>query len=335
MFSVHASVWGGLTAQDITNLRFLSMFVVLLGGLGAGYLAANRFGLPEQLARKIMTMVLLGLNWPIGLFIIWRMELTTEFFWLPVIGAVLLLVVTFLCKFLFVFHNLDEKGRMTLTLAGGLSNLGYTGGMFVCYALFGQTGLGLSQIYLMLWAPVVYLFFFPRLRIFELRMKQSEKTGFSVRSVLDYRMLVVPAIIIAVVLNLSGIKRPEFISRFHIVDIFVYAASSLSFFAIGLRITFDRLRQYIPLYFSLAAVKFLLTPLVALILLVLLALAGRELGPIAQSVVMVQSTCPAAIAMVMMTNVFDLDSRLGSALWVVNTAVFAIVVVPVLFLIFT
>jgi predicted permease len=335
MFSVYASIWGGLTAQDITNLRFLSMFVVLLGGLGTGYLAANRFGLSEQLARKIMTVVLLGLNWPIGLFIIWQMELTTEFFWLPVIGAVLLLVVTFLCRFLFAFHDLDEKSRMTLILAGGLSNLGYTGGMFVCYALFGQNGLGLSQIYVMLWAPVVYLIFFPRLRIFELRMRQSEKTGFSVRSVLDYRMLVVPVIIIAVVLNLSGIKRPQFISRFHIVDIFVYVASSLSFFAIGLRITFTRLRYYIPLYFSLAAVKFLLTPIVAALLLWLLALTGRGLGHMAQSVVMVQSACPAAVSMVMISNVFDLDSRLGSALWVVNTAVFAIVVVPVLFLVFT
>ncbi len=335
MFNVLASAWGGLTAQDITHLRFLSMFVVLLGGLSAGYLASNRFGLSEQLARKIMTIVLLAFNWPIGLFIIWQMKLTAELVWLPIIGAVLLLLITFFCRLVFAFHNLDEKSRMTLILAGGLSNLGYTGGMFVCYALFGQAGLGLSQIYVMLWVPVVYLFFFPRLRIFELRMKQSEQTGFSVRSVLDYRMLVVPAIIAAIVLNLSGITRPQFVARFHIVDVFVYIASSLSFFAIGLRITFARLRNYIPLYFSLGAVKFLLTPLVASMLLGLLALAGRNLGPLAQSVVMVQSTCPAAVAMVMMTNVFDLDSRLGSVLWVVNTAAFAVVVVPVLFLVFT
>ena len=335
MCSVLASVRGDLTAQDITHLRFLSMFVVLLGGLSAGYLASNRFGLSEQLARKVMTVVLLALNWPIGLFIIWQMKLTARLFWLPVIAVVLLLIVTFLCKILFVFHNLDEKSRMTLILAGALSNLGYTGGMFVCYALFGQTGLGLSQIYLMLWVPVVYLTFLPRLRVFELQMKHIKKPGFSVRSMLDYRMLVVPAIIVAIVLNLSGIKRPRFISRFYVVDIFVYVASLLSFFAIGLRITFERLKHYIPLYFSLAAVKFLLTPFVAALLLGLLDLTGRGLGPMVKSVVMVQSTCPTAVAMVMMSNVFDLDSRLGSALWVVNTAVFAVLVVPVLFIVFT
>jgi predicted permease len=334
MFSVLASVWGDLTAQDIIRLRFLSMFVVLLGGLSAGYLALNRFGLSEQLARKIMTLVLLALNWPIGLFIIWQMELTSELFWLPVIAVALLFIITFLCRIIFAFHNLDEKSRMTLILAGALSNLGYTGGMFVCYALFGQTGLGLSQIYLVLWVPVVYLTFFPRLRVFELRMKKSEKPGLSIRSMLDYRMLVVPAIIIAIVLNLSGVKRPQFISRFYIVDIFVYVASLLSFFAIGLRITFERLRHYIPLYFSLAAVKFLLTPFVAVLLLVLLDLTDRGLGPMVKSVVIVQSTCPTAVVMVMMSNVFDLDSRLGSALWVVNTAVFTVIVVPVLFIVF-
>jgi predicted permease len=334
MFNVLASAWGDLTAQDIIHLRFLSMFVVLVGGLSAGYLASNRFGLSERIAKVIMTVVFLALNWPIGLFIIWRMKLTAEIIWLPVIGAVLLLLITILCRFIFSFHDLDEKSRITLILAGGMSNLGYTGGMFVCYALFGQAGLGLSQIYLMLWLPVVYLFFLPRLRILELRMRQPQQTGLSVRSVLDYRMLVVPVIIIAIVLNLSGIERPQFISRFHIVDIFVYVASSLSFFAIGLRITFARLRNYIPLYFSLAAVKFLLTPLVAGVLLWLLLFMGRGLGPMARNVVIVQSACPTAVAMVMMSNVFDLDSRLGSALWVVNTAVFAVVVAPILFFVF-
>ena len=122
MFSVLASVWGDLSSQDIIRLRFLSMFVVLLVGLSGGYLASNRFGLSEQLARKIMTVVLLALNWPIGLFIIWQMKLTAELFWLPVIAVVLLLIVTFLCRFLFTFHKLEEKSRMTLILAGGLSN---------------------------------------------------------------------------------------------------------------------------------------------------------------------------------------------------------------------
>jgi hypothetical protein len=38
--------------------------------------------------------------------------------------------------------------------------------------------------------------------------------------------------------------------------------------------------------------------------------------------------------MVTMSNVFDLDGPLASALWVVTTAVFAIVVVPVLFFVY-
>jgi hypothetical protein len=39
--------------------------------------------------------------------------------------------------------------------------------------------------------------------------------------------------------------------------------------------------------------------------------------------------------MVTMSNVFGLDGPLASALWVITMAIFAAIVVPVLFLIFT
>jgi len=74
------------------------------------------------------------------------------------------------------------------------------------------------------------------------------------------------------VLNIAQIELPAFITRFHITDIFIYAAAGLSFFAICLRVSFRRLKTYTPLYFPLSAVKFLLTPAVALIVLCILIL---------------------------------------------------------------
>jgi len=82
-------------------------------------------------------------------------------------------------------------------------------------------------------------------------------------------------------------------------------------------------------------IKFILTPAVALLIIWLLALTGQNLtGPV-QKVIIVLAATPSAVLMVTMSNVFDLDGPLASALWIVTMATFAIIVVPVLFFVFT
>ena len=334
MCSIASDCLAALSAQDIARLRFAAMLAVLVGGLVSGYLAGSRFGLPEQLAKKIMTAVLVSFNWLIALFVIWPMQLTRQLIWLPIVGVCLMLTITALSAALFSFLNLDHKSRLTLILAGGLSNVGYTGGAFVCYALFGMTGLALANIYLLFSLPTVYLIYVPLLKFHELRIKHAS-AKFKLSQVLDFRFLVLPAVIAALILNLTGVKSPAFIAKFRIIDIFVYIASGLSFFAIGLRVNLSLLKNYVNLYFLLSVVKFILTPAVALLLIWLLALTGQNLTEMVKKVIIVLAFAPSAVLMVTMSNVFDLDGPLASALWVVTTATFAAIVVPVLFFAFT
>jgi len=334
MHSCLANSLTDLSATDIARIRLASMLAILVGGLVSGYLANNRLRLPEHFAKKIMTTVLVCFNWPIALLVIWPMQLTGQLIWLPIVGIVLMLVITALSITMFSFLKLDQRSRLTLILAGSLSNMGYTGGAFVCYALFGTTGLAMANIYPVFWMLTVYLTFFPLLKIQELRIKDSD-AKFSFGQILDLRFLVLPAVIAAVVLNLTGVKSPAFIAKFHIIDILVYIASSLSFFAIGLQVKLSRLKNYINLYFPLAVIKFILTPVVALLIIWLLALTGQNLtGPV-QKVIIVLAATPSAVLMVTMSNVFDLDGPLASALWIVTMATFAIIVVPVLFFVLT
>jgi len=333
MHLVLFNVLAHLSAID-SRLRLASMFVVLVGGLALGYLASNRFGVPEHLAKKIMTAVLVTFNWLIALLVIWRMQLSRQLIWLPIVGLCLMLTSTALSIGLFSFLKLDRRSQLTLILAGGLSNIGYTGGAFVCYALFGAVGLALANIYLLLYLPTLYLVFLPLLKVRELRLKDSN-AGFRLSQVLDPRCLAIPAVITAIILNLTNVKPLDFVSKFHIIDVFVYIASSLSFFAIGLRVKLSRLKNYINLYFPLAAVKFILTPAAAFLIIWLLALTGRNLDGLVEKVIIVLSATPSAVLMVTMSNVFDLDGPLASALWVVTMAAFAAIVVPVLFFVFT
>jgi predicted permease len=88
------------------------------------------------------------------------------------------------------------------------------------------------------------------------------------------------------------------------------------------------------LYFPVAAVKFILTPAVALSIIALLMLTGQNLDSLVRKVIIVLSVTPSAVLMVTMSNVFDLDGPLASALWVVMMAAFVVIVVPVLFFLF-
>ena len=203
---------------------------------------------------------------------------------------------------------------------------------FVCYALFGTIGLGLANIFLVFWWPVIYFVFFPLLKIYEMRTSGPD-IKHDLKQILDPRFLVIPAVIVALILNLTNVKYPQLINKLYLVDIFVYIASSLSFFSIGLRLKVSRLKNYINLYFPLIAVKFVITPALAFLLLWILAATGQNLDPLAQKVIIVLSLTPSAVLMVTMSNVFDLDAPLASALWVVTMAIFAIIIVPLLFII--
>lgn len=323
----------GLSDAHIARLRLVGMLTVLVGGLVSGYLAGSRFGLPEHFAKKIMTAVLVCFDWLIALLVIWPMQLSRQLVWLPIVGLALISIITALSAVFFYFLEPDRKSRLTLVLAAGLSNTGYTGGAFVCYALFGIDGLAMANIYLLLSVPAFYLFYLPYLKVRELRAK-DRSVALKFDFLLDFRMLAIPAVIAAIILNLTNVKSPAFMAKLHIVDILVYVASSLSFFAIGLRVKLSRLKNYISLYFLIAAVKFILTPAVALLIIALLALTGQNLNGTVQKVIIILSATPSAVLMVTMSNVFDLDGPLASALWVVTMAIFVAIIVPVLFFLF-
>ena len=322
-----------ISAEQIANIRLTAMFTVLVTGLLSGYLFSKRFSDSEYLAKKIMTAVLIGFNSPIALFAIWQIKLSVQLIWLPIAGLCLMSTISFLSIKFFTFLKLEEKARLTLTLAGGLSNLGYTGGAFVCYVLFGTVGLAMANIYLLLWLPTAYLIFFPMLKTYEIRSATPDKKpNFTFRYFLDLRLLGLLASIIAIILNLANIKHPQIVFRLHIIDLLIYSASLLCFFAIGLRVRPAHFKNYINLYFILSAVKFIITPVIAFLILWLLAAAGVDLNILVKKVIIVMAVAPTAVFMVTMSNAFGLDSQLASALWLVNTFTFLIIVMPILIL---
>jgi predicted permease len=100
-----------------------------------------------------------------------------------------------------------------------------------------------------------------------------------------------------------------------------------AFAVIGLSLHLGQIRKYISLYLGQAAVKFMVAPLLAL---VMIAVFGLKSNQLAAKVVLTQGFMPTAVNSVLIANLFGLNSRLASAMFVVNTAIFLLIVLPIL-----
>jgi predicted permease len=102
------------------------------------------------------------------------------------------------------------------------------------------------------------------------------------------------------------------------------------FFVIGLTLHLSRFKDCIAESASLSAIKFVASPIAAAALIWLVKAAGLRLDSLRADVMLVESAMPAAVFAVVAANLYGLNSRLASLLFVVNTAVFLAVVLPVI-----
>ena len=81
-FALAGNILADLTAHDVVRIRLIGMIGVLAVGLTAGYLASNRFGLPQNLARRVMLvcLVFFGLVYLVDEFRRWSKARFVECF---------------------------------------------------------------------------------------------------------------------------------------------------------------------------------------------------------------------------------------------------------------
>jgi predicted permease len=215
------------SATQVIHFRLAMILTILIGGACRRLHSKQPIWIAGALRKKAMAIVLVCLDCPIALFVIWPMQLSGQLIWLPIIALLLMLIITALSAATFYHFEPDKPKRLTLILATGFSNTGYTSGAFVCYVLFGLAGLALANLYVLFSLPTFYLIYLPTLKARQLHTEERKAGPFDV--MLDLRMLPIPVIITAIILSLADVKSPAFITRLYIIDVLVYVASSLSF----------------------------------------------------------------------------------------------------------
>ena len=102
------------------------------------------------------------------------------------------------------------------------------------------------------------------------------------------------------------------------------------FFVIGLTLHLSRLKDYLAECASLSPSSSWPRRSRRLGLILLVRAAGLHLDPLRINVMLVESAMPTAVFAVVAANLYGLNARLASLLFVINTAVFLAVVLPVI-----
>lgn len=317
-------------------MRLLLPVALIAGSIAAGY-AAQRAGVGERAARRLMLFVVTVPYTLVAFMAIWVLPFTPELVSLPVMGMLATTAGVGAGIVLARSLRLPKPMAGAFVLAAGASNLGFTMGGFVNFLLFHEPGLAMAAMYTSFWDFAMILLFYPVARHYGHGSDQP-LWRLIVANFADLRSLPFLGTVIGLTLNLMGVARPAAVTEWHVVDVAMFAGAVLAFFVTGLRLHVGELHVHKWLFALVAAVKFLLMPAVVAALVGLMWLAGHPLvhpaGAPGWKVAMVQASTPAAIYAVVIANLFHLDDRLASVIFVVNTVCYLVLVLPLVLMIF-
>lgn len=312
--------------------QLLAFLIALIAGsVGAGYLA-RRLGVGERIARALMYFVVLVPYSVIGFLAIWKLDFHGEFALLPVFGFVIMCAGLAAGALFARILKLADRSAGAFVLATGASNLGFTMGGFVNYVLFGSQGLATAAMYTIFWNFGMVFVLFPIARHYGHGSDQPLWKLILINLV-DVRSLPLLAVLAGLAVNLQGVAYPQSLTRpvigpADLLGVLIVGGVIVSFFATGLRLHFERaFRRKLP-YVMVACSKFVIMPAVGAVLVAIMWLVGSPMPWPGNGVVLVQASTPTAIYAVVISNLFHLDDRLAGIMFVVNTALYLVVILP-------
>jgi len=315
--------------------KFIIPAVLIVLSAGAGYLARRYRLASERLSRPLMTFVMVFGYSSVGLLTVWRLRPVASNAWLPVLGAVHVIVMVSLGLLIGRWVSRERREQGLFGIAAAMGNTGFTMGGFVLYLLHGEQGLALMSIYGLTWYPMVVLTTYPIARHYSSAHPGGSLLRLIVRSIFDWRSIGLLAVLVGLTLALLRVPRPDAVEQFHLVDIMMFVVIAVAYFSIGLRLRAEFLWAARKLIVSLAGVRFVLAAAVGLALAYLTYLTAWPLRGISFDVMVIESFVPMGVTVVAVASMFGLRPRMASAMFVANTAMYLAVVLPVVLWIFS
>ena len=255
----------------------------------------------------------------------WVIHIDKNLFWLPVFGVLLHLVPGLLA-----YGNVNKKyskpaDKGSYLLSAILSNQLVVGGISV-YILYGETGFAYVQLAVLLQGLILFLVCFPLAQYYQqCENGKDGKYQITLRSIFFNRNQIgVLGILIGIVLNKSGIERPELGSS--LFDSMVHLNAWISLIPVGYSIRFSELHWHLRESWSIVAIKFILTPL---IIAGLSALLLKDY--LMRNTLLVLAFNPIAINAVITVRLHNLNLSMIMTNFMLTTVLYLLIIFPLLF----
>lgn len=311
------------------NLKLTIFWIIIFTSFIGGGLFRKYFPGRDEAAKKLITFNLIFIEPPILLWTIWGLSLNSDAALLPIAGL-LTVICGFIAGIMFCrILKLRGTSADSFKISSSLSNQGITMGGMICYLIAGEAGLGLASIYIIYYLPFVFIIIFPFARYSS--MKYSSAVSESIVKLSDFitfftnlRNLPLIGILAAFFLQIIDLPRPDI---FFPLDFLLFTVVGVYYFTLGMSFKLSDLTEYKKEQASLTLIRFMIIPA-----LTFAAVYPFNLTPEVKGVILIQSLMPAAVYSVISTVLYDLDSRLNSSLFAMNTLIFLIIVLPLMML---
>jgi len=308
--------------------KFVPIFAVILLSMSAGYLA-RRFRLAGDRSANALMTVITVLGYPsVSLLAIWKIQLEWEHLWLPLMACVQVMMLAALSAPIAGRLTKDRGERGAFVLLSAFGNNGLTMGGFVIFILFGDAALGLASLFFLLFPTIVVLLGYPVARHYGSHGPTQSLGRLLLKSLTDWRSLALPISLAGVGLSLGRVPIPTAVDELHVVDVLVYAINISAYFSIGLRLQVSHVPKLRGLIAGLACTRFALGLATGLLLIGVTWLTPWPIQGQTLSVAIIQSCVSTAVTAVALTNMFNLRPAEASALFITNTILYLLVVLP-------
>lgn len=340
-------------AMDARTLEFVALALVSALSIFGGYLSRERGWLHEEFSRKIHWFTIVVLWSLAALLLLWNLPPEPENLWVLAIEPLLVVVPAFLIIPIAKRIGLKRNQVGVLALAAGLRNSGFALGSFLAYAilpagvLLRQQGmmdetqaeamslsaLAYGTLIVMTMSMAVVIFLFPIAQHFG-DLGQTSLGRVIFKSFVDWKAMLFYASAAGIVLAYLEVPVPEQVFDWQVHKVLMYVGASAAYFGIGMRLHVDQVRLHLKSHVVVAGVKYLATPALTLVLLIIARNVGVSPPPaLLEQTFVLMAFMPPAIQSVMVSNLFHLDARMAGSVWLVNTVLFVVVVLPLILIV--
>ncbi|AJQ28581.1 AEC family transporter [Pelosinus fermentans] len=307
------------------KLKLVYVFMDLLLPLMLGYFFRRRQYLSEKNCDKLIVVNILVISTALSILSFWALPLKWELIWLPFFGILLSIIPGTAAYFAskHKYTNCLEKGSYLASAI--LSNSGTLGGL-CAYIIFGEAAFAYTQIVGLAQNLVLFLFCFPMAQYYRQQSCSGiEKQKITFASMfLNRNQLPVVGLIIGIILCVSGVPRPAFFGA--VFDPLVHIAAWTALIPAGYSINFSGMKEYYSSTFDLVPIKLVITPIIGYLL-------AREVfnDQALLGTILILASVPTGINAIVTARLYGLNLHVSGAAFVLTTAVFLVLVYPILF----